>query len=42
MSTIQKYVAALGGRLELTVKRADGSTVTLPVEEELDGLANTK
>ena len=42
VSTIQKYVAALGGSLELTVKRADGSTVTLPVEEDLEDLSDSK
>lgn len=30
------------GSLELTVKRADGSTVTLPVEEDLEDLADSK
>lgn len=42
VSTIQKYVDALGGSLELIVRRADGSTVTLPVDEEQEGVTDTR
>lgn len=42
VSTIQKYVEALGGSLELIVRRADGSAVPLPIEEDQDGLADAR